>query len=143
MAHRLTKLDSRYSSKRLGYERCRDFEALGGRAVRTGHSAMSHLGTWVAWKHARQQIDPASMIVDPHKTRGCVAMPAEAAKVSCSNQNFVSQRQAFYKSGGLSLVPVRPWSRSGAIFVLYPQYIKCILITGVGRGPSLKGMLTK
>ena len=42
-------------------------------------------------------------------------MPAEAAKVSCSNQNFVSQRQAFYKSGGLSLVPVRPWSRSGAI----------------------------
>ena len=78
---------------------------------------MSHLGTWVAWKHARQQIDPASMIVDPHKTRGCVAMPAEAAKVSCSNQNFVSQRQAFYKSGGLSLVPVRPWSRRVGILL--------------------------
>ena len=82
---------------------------------------MSHLGTWVAWKHARQQIDLASMIVDPHKTRGCVALPAEAAKVSCSNQNFVSQRQAFYKSGGLSLVPVRPWSRSGAI----ASWVRC------------------
>ena len=52
------------------------------------------------------------MIVDPHKTRGCVAMPGEAAKVPCSNQNFVGQNQVFLRGGtggpGPALVPPGP-----------------------------------
>lgn len=93
--------------KETSIERFRDFEALGGRAVRTGHSAVSHLGTW---EHARQQIDPALMICCPHKTRRGVATPGEAAKSSIFKSNYCWSTSDFFDWW---VVLVRSWSGGG------------------------------